>query len=534
LLALLSAVLCVALSGAAPLSAAPPPSGVPDASLGAAPWDLPSGSFPARYDLRALGRVTAVRLQDHHGTCPVMASIGSLESCLLPTRLDLSENNLANHQGSRLHFEGMAPSAIATAYFARWEGPVLERDDPYPRVDGSPEGLRAVRHVQEVLSLPARRGPLDNAPLKWALMTYGAVDAEMAWENTGFNGSTSSYYLASASPADHHVCVAGWNDEYPASRFARRPPGDGAFLIKNSWGAGWGAGGYFWLSYYDAVFGRALTVFNGAEGAGNHDAIYQHDALGRTRGLGLGSSTAWFANRFLCAGTGTLSAVSFYTPVPGSRYEVRVAEMVAGVVTAPPAARGTIAVAGYHTVRLETPAAVTAGQRFVVAVRLTTPGYSRPVPLEHPSSLVTSWAARGQSYVSADGSRWTDLTTRSGYAHSNVCLKAFVDAPAGADERSPRALIDSVSASPGGLVRVRYHLNDPEFSCASAAVVLKVRDSSGRVIVRKRVPAVVVGQHRVWSFGGPLRRGSYQVGVRAYDVAGNRQGTASRAALRVQ
>ena len=84
--------------------------------------------------------------------------MASLESCLLPgARFDFSENNLANHMGSRLDFEGRSDARLSTAYFARWDGPVLERDDPYPRKGRSPEGLRPVRHVQEVLYLPDRQ-----------------------------------------------------------------------------------------------------------------------------------------------------------------------------------------------------------------------------------------------------------------------------------------------------------------------------------------------------------------------------------------
>ena len=97
----------------------------------AAPWDDPARAYPATYDLRDHGRVSAVRQQDHHSTCWVLAAMGSLESCLLPgSALDLSENHLANFQASRLVYEGRAPSTISAAYVARWEGPVLERDDP--------------------------------------------------------------------------------------------------------------------------------------------------------------------------------------------------------------------------------------------------------------------------------------------------------------------------------------------------------------------------------------------------------------------
>ena len=77
-----------------------------------------------------------------------------------------------------------------------------------------------------------------------------------------FNAATSAYY-SRGTDLDHHVCIVGWDDAYPAGRFLRRPPGPGAFLIKNSWGTTYGQGGYFWISYYDRMLGTTLTVFDG-------------------------------------------------------------------------------------------------------------------------------------------------------------------------------------------------------------------------------------------------------------------------------
>jgi C1A family cysteine protease len=58
------------------------------------------------------------------------------------------------------------------------------------------------------------------------------------------------------------VLIVGWDDAFPASSFrsGHRPPGDGAFLIKNSWGADWGDKGFAWVSYHDATIGDAPVV----------------------------------------------------------------------------------------------------------------------------------------------------------------------------------------------------------------------------------------------------------------------------------
>lgn len=85
---------------------------------------------------------------------------------------------------------------------------------------------------------------------------------------------------------------------------------------------------------------------------------------------------------------------------------------------------------GYHTVRLEAPAQVTPGKLFSVVVKLTTPGYYYPIPLEMPLRTYSSNAAAepGQSFISSDGEidDWIGITTLGGpFAGTNVCLKAF-------------------------------------------------------------------------------------------------------------
>ena len=501
------------------------------AAAAAAPWT--GLTYPAKYDLRAHGRVTRVGLQDHYGTCWIFAAVGSLESSLLPgSRLDLSENHMADFQGSRLRFQGRAPSTISAAYVARWEGPVLERDDPYPHPGRSREGLRAVRHVQEVLFLPPHSSPHANHAIKWAVMRHGAVDATMAYEASGFNAATSAYY-SRGTDLDHHVCVVGWDDAYPAGRFLRRPPGPGAFLIKNSWGTSYGQGGYFWISYYDRSFGTTLTVFDGVEAAGNHDAIYQHDALGWSRSIGYGSTTAWFAARYTSGGDGSVTAASFYTAKPGATYEVRVAPSLAEIAAAPVAGAGTIDVGGYHTVTLTTPVAVTTGADFVVAVRLTTPGMRAPIPVEAPTRLLAPRPAVRRSFISRDGVAWRDLRTKSGFGSSDVCLKAFVDAPAGGDDAAPRVVLEPASARPGAGARVHFTLEDPAFSSGSAVIKLWLQDARGRPLRVLRIPGAAVNERDAWRFAAPRSRGDYRIVARAWDVSGHRS-VLSRTVLRVR
>ena len=107
------------------------------------PWQT-AGPYPRPTTCATTARSRRCAQQDNYSTCWIQSAMASLESCLLPGALfDLSENNLANHMGVEPRSSRAAPTpASSTAYFARWDGPVLERDDPYPRKGRSPEGLR--------------------------------------------------------------------------------------------------------------------------------------------------------------------------------------------------------------------------------------------------------------------------------------------------------------------------------------------------------------------------------------------------------
>jgi hypothetical protein len=180
---------------------------------------------------------------------------------------------------------------------------------------------------------------------------------------------------------------------------------------------------------------------------------------------------------------------------------------------------------------------VSAGRAFVVAVRVATPGWDEPVPVEAPSRLIAPRARAGQSFVSADGSRWADLTTLTslpGLSRANVCLKAFVDAAGAADTRAPWVVVRGGTVKRGAQAHIRWWLRDPVFSSASAIIELSVRDAAGRVVAQRRIPAVAVGEHGVWTPRADWSRGSYGVTGRAYDVAGGRQTVASRATVVVR
>jgi C1A family cysteine protease len=398
--------------------------------------------LPTSYDLRTDGRVTAVRTQGSSSACWTFATYGSLESTMLPARtMDFSENNLKNASGFDYGANSGGNGDMSTAYLVRWSGPIAEADDPYDQKSTtSPANLNPIGHVQNVMILPRRPGPLDTADIKRAIVDYGAVAGSMYWagnqrtDTTYYKLNTSAYYYSGSDGINHSVTVVGWNDAFPVSNFSTPPSGDGAWIVKNSWGIEWGQSGYFFISYYDSVLFKngSAYCFQAAEPTTNYAHVYQYDPLGHTSSVGYGATTAWEANVFVAADTENVSAVGFYTLDANCSYEATVYSSWHGSEFSKPSSSttGTIPSPGYHTVVLPSfGASVTSGQTFGVVIKLTTTNDLYPIALEKPIAgySMGATASTGQSYMSPDGVSWTDVAGE--YANTNVCVKAYTVAP---------------------------------------------------------------------------------------------------------
>ncbi|MCG2725257.1 MAG: lectin like domain-containing protein [Elusimicrobia bacterium] len=395
--------------------------------------------YAVSYDLRAQDKLTFVKDQgDTCGSCWTFAALGSIESVLLPgENWNFSENNLKNTHGFDWgHCDG-GNQDMSIAYLARWDGPKLDSEDPYdmnfPYSPTSPVGLTTQKHLQEALYIPSRTSSLDNDGIKSAILTYGAVDSSMYWNDLKYNAANKAYYYdGPLVVADHAVVIVGWNNDYPAANFSpAAPPGNGAFIIRNSWGADWGESGYFYISYHDGNLGREVNVvYNVISSTSNYARVYQYDHLGWTSDTGYDDPVAYMANIFTAGQDENLSAVSFYTNDISVSYEVKVygnvnaGQPISGALLA--TASGSFADAGYHTVSIS-PSLVTSGQKFSIIVKLTNSSYGFPIAIEEPiadySSLASAYA--GESYVSEDGIVWEDITDTDNFPNSNACIKVF-------------------------------------------------------------------------------------------------------------
>ena len=283
-------------------------------SSGALPL-LRVGTLPSAYDLRPLNRLTPVRDQGSTGTCWAFATLAALESSLMPAHAwDFSEDNMVNRNGFTVanRYQDGGNLQMAEAYLARWGGPLDETADPLQ--SGVIPSGPVRKHVQGFVLLPPRADfamdPTANDAIKQAVMNYGAVATQMYFPDSDRGAeynATLGFYQASvpASAAgvpevNHGVAIVGWDDDYPSTQFVTAPPGNGAFLVRNSWSTDFGDGGYFWISYYDAALARSdmSLAFTRVDGMGKYTRTYGYDQLGWTSSAGVGSTTARFANRF--------------------------------------------------------------------------------------------------------------------------------------------------------------------------------------------------------------------------------------------
>ena len=458
------------LSDGRVLGVVPSPVLLPEVEV-APPADWPILRFTTSYDLRDENKLTSIRNQLECGACWTFATYAAFESYLMPgENRDFSENHMKNTHGFDNGPCDGGHIQMSSAYLTRWGGPVNESDDPYHDWDDRPSpGGTVQKHVYEIQWLPDRTGSQDNDAIKSALVNYGAVMTSMRWEDDSYDFSTSSYYYSGSDVGNHGVAIVGWDDNYSRTKFSPSAPGNGAFLIRNSWGTDFGDGGYFYISYYDSIVGSNCAVyFDDIDGEDpGYDTIYQYDPLGMASSIGYGSETAWGGNVFTAQRDEIVGGVGFYLPSAGSSYTVRVYTSVgsnpsSGTLAA--SHSGSQTYAGYYTVDFsDDNISVTSGTKFSAVVQLTTPGNNYPVPLELFVSEYSSGASANanESWISYNGTSWTDITTV--YPTANVTIKAYTFEPA--EEAQCNVCDDASNACPSGYECVQYTSGGGERFC---------------------------------------------------------------------
>jgi C1A family cysteine protease len=283
------------------------------------PVDISSFSakdIPAKYDSRDVdGKcyVTPVKDQGYTYLCWTFASMGACESDILKHHSDigaedinLSEKHLAyynmhkatgslasgidddyrefvNDTGEENAFVVEADTSyiacggvtdFVISILTAWKGPFDdEGNDSFKALYGSyyifsdntdvpSDAYGGKYHVQSVMQVPAVTG--NGTLIKQMIMEHGAATVGICADPKFFKNHSSILYSSfggeTPDTADHEVLIIGWDDEYSASNFGDTPPGDGAWLCKNSWGPTSGNDGCFYVSYYD----ETIAISNAA------------------------------------------------------------------------------------------------------------------------------------------------------------------------------------------------------------------------------------------------------------------------------
>lgn len=407
---------------------------------------LYDSELPSCYDLRNNSGVTPVKSQGSNGNCWAFASLASLESCILKATgeiYDLSEANMKNimsmfsSYGWQMETNKGGYDRMGYAYLVSWLGPVNENQDNYIIGEVLSPVLNSLFHVQNILFLK-RTSYTDNDEIKRAIMSYGAVSTSIHWPQSDdgtdyYRNGKNIYWYRTDKGANHAVAIVGWDDNYSKNNFKTTPPGDGAWIIKNSWGAGSGENGYYYVSYYDTKLAplnspHTTYVFLFNESI-KYDKNYQYDVSGRTDFFLNESNTVWYKNRFVASDNEYLTAVSTYFEKDASwDLSIYVNNLLRHTQS------GT-STPSYSTIELNKFIPMNIGDIFEIEFKVT---MDKEASFPISEGIISNEVPINKrlfheniSFVSYDGENWADLYdlswTYSSHTYSSqvACIKAF-------------------------------------------------------------------------------------------------------------
>lgn len=431
-----------------------------------------NGAIGAKYPTK-IDNITSlypvVKNQGNYGTCWAFATIGTAElyankkkNGIKPdySELALAYNTYASTKDPLggisndkniinapkedfLSLGGNAYRAYMTLF--KWFGVSDEKVAPYNssgitkvKTKGmtTSESINDAMHLESMsmIDISANQGSV-----KQCIKDNGGVYGSIFYDYNAYNSKTNSYYLSKENDNGHGVIIVGWDDNYKADNFKQKPKGNGAWLVRNSWGYnGFGINGYFWVSYYDISFSKLRkTVYSATYDFGDkYDNNYQYDGSISDTHLS-GKPTIIGANVFE-ARSGkireNLRAVAVGIKSANTKYTIDIYKNpdknnpTSGVYVPEARTVGEKQFAGIYTIPLRNSVMLEKGDRFAVVITLEgDKGARLSVETSRSDSSLKTVASikEGESfYRYSVKDKWNDLCQKG---YGNLRIKAFTE-----------------------------------------------------------------------------------------------------------
>ena len=504
-----------------------------------------AAAYPSTYKTANL---PDVRDQGSYGVCWAFSTISLIETNLIKKNLvsndiDLSELHLVNYTyncvndplgglegdinkfdtsyGSVMQYGGNVEMAANS--LLDWEGAVNEDVVPYTteyvrqvennQLDDSLAYGKDVAHVQNFY----RVNTTSKEDVKKAVMDYGAVsisywsDQSSDWSTQYYNSLTAAYYCPEGHITNHAVNIVGWDDDYSSDNFATKPEGNGAWIVRNSWGSEYGKDGYFYLSYYDkSIYSVGYTLE--AELSDNYNNNYQYDGAMLYGYMGYTGSNKYsniFEAKANLGGSENIKAVSFMTGSSTNlNYTVSVYTNLSddtnpesGTLAAQKS--GVTTYDGMYTVVLDSSVNINEGKKFSVVVEVNSNSgktaylaYERSMQSGKAGYWCTASVKANQSFINSPYNGWNDFSNKS-YG-GNFIIKAFtdnetttVDVEKVSLNKSATTLTEGESETLTATITPSNATGDKTVKWSSSNEAVAVVDSNGKVTAKKAGTAVI-------------------------------------------